>query len=372
MDVQRCVGSSSKEIWPWSCDVFVLNFITEDNRSFVEDLRNALHTNGVVMASRDSIAQAPMDKYKLCVFIISKNCGAQTRYLEENLKGCVNFLPIFWERTPFKSDRPQVIGNILENHINNILREKRARISSLYDAKKIDISGEIATVGIGHDRVEKLIEILKLGSKDDVRVVGISGMGGVGKTALAGDVFNKISHRFDSAYFISIPSNKDMLKEAFLRIAFPEEFEPQYSESLRLLYRMLVVFDDVDHQGLLDEGWIRGLFGGGSRIIITSRDEGLLRYLGADEIHKVELLNQNEALRLFSKIVFKCFRGEKCVLTRLQTDPDFSMIAVLQKSFDGLSLERRKAFLDIACCFAGQKTDYVKGILRTEYPGRYS
>ncbi|XP_054822868.1 TMV resistance protein N-like [Prosopis cineraria] len=213
-----------------------------------------------------------------------------------------------------KRDQPRVIGNIVDKSLD-ILWKKRGLISLLNHleplAKEIDKSGEIATVGIGYRHVQKLIELLDIGSKVDVRAVGISGMGGVGKTALAGDVFNKISHLFDSAYFISSPNtsqfdcpNQYMLKEAFLRIAFPEQFEPEYSESLRL-YRMLVVFDDVGYCKHFCKGWIRGLFGGGSRIIITGRDEGLLRELGVDEIHKVELLNQNEALRLFCKIVFR-------------------------------------------------------------------
>ncbi|XP_054822866.1 disease resistance protein RUN1-like isoform X2 [Prosopis cineraria] len=249
---------------------------------------------------------------------------------------------------------------------------------------------------------------MDLGSKDDVRVVGISGMGGVGKSALAGDVLNKISHRFDSAYFISTPTtaqafppSQSILKEAFLQIALPLKFGLSYSSPS--LHRMLVVFDDVEYWKPFNGGWIRGLFGGGSRIIITSRDEGLLRHLGVDEIHKVELVNQNEALRLLCKIVFRSDKPMtgyeeltlealkyadglplaiksvglslvdqsvskwKRVLTKLQTVPDASVLAVLKKSFDGLTGWQKNAFLDIACCFAGQKIDYIKGILFCQY-----
>ncbi|XP_054823851.1 disease resistance protein Roq1-like [Prosopis cineraria] len=251
---------------------------------------------------------------------------------------------------------------------------------------------------------------MDLGSNYDVRVVGIGGMGGVGKTALAKDVFKKISHLFYSAYFISTPTttqdyppSQSILKEAFLQIALPKEFQPSRLKSPRL-QRMLVVFDDIECSKHFDGGWIRRLFGGGSRIIITSRDEGLLlRHLGVDEIHKVELLNQNEARRLFSKIVFKSDKPMivyeeltlkalkyadglplaiqsvgsslvdlsvsewKSVLTKLQTVPDPSVLAVLKKSFDGLTDLQKNAFLDIACCFTGQKIDYIKGILFCRY-----
>ncbi|XP_054823869.1 TMV resistance protein N-like isoform X2 [Prosopis cineraria] len=287
------------------------------------------------------------------------------------------------------------------------------KISSLYDIeardREIDKSGEIATVGIGYHHVEKLIELVDLGSNYDVRLVGISGMGGVGKTALAEDVFKKISHLFDPAYFISTPTtaqdyppSQSILKEACLQIALPKEFQPSYLKSPRL-QRMLVVFDDVEYSKHFNGGWIRRLFGGGSRIIMTSRDEGLLRHPGVDEIHEVELLNQNEALQLFCKIVFKSdkpmtgYEGLtlealkyadglplaiksvgsslvdlsvsewKSVLTKLQTVPDPSVLAVLKKSFDGLTDWQKNAFLDIACCFAGQKIDHIKGILFCRY-----
>ncbi|XP_054825657.1 TMV resistance protein N-like [Prosopis cineraria] len=300
--------------------------------------------------------------------------------------------------------------NIVEKS-TKILCE-RARISFGHDieayAREIDKSREIATVGIGYHRVEKLVELMDLGSNYDVRVVGISGMGGVGKSALAEDVFEIISYLLDSAYFISTPTttqdyppSQSILKEAFLQIALPKEFQPSYLKSPRL-QRML-----VEYSKHFDGGWIRRLFGGGSRIIITSRDEGLLRHLGVDEIHKVELLNQNEALRLFCKIVFKSDKPMtgyeeltlealkyadglplavksvgsslvdlsvsewKSVLTKLQTVPDPSVLTVLKKSFDGLTDWQKNAFLDIACCFAGQKIDYIKGILFCQYLFRF-
>jgi len=43
---------------------------------------------------------------------------------------------------------------------------------------------------------EELEKLLHLDSVDDVRVVGICGMGGIGKTTLAATLYNKISHQF--------------------------------------------------------------------------------------------------------------------------------------------------------------------------------
>jgi len=47
-----------------------------------------------------------------------------------------------------------------------------------------------------HSRVEELENLLNLDSDDDVRVVGIYGMGRIGKTTLANALYDSISNRF--------------------------------------------------------------------------------------------------------------------------------------------------------------------------------
>ncbi|KAI9105040.1 hypothetical protein K1719_022756 [Acacia pycnantha] len=71
---------------------------------------------------------------------------------------------------------------------------------------------------------------------------------------------------------------------------------------------MLMVLDDADTLEKL-RFFARNQygFGGGSRIIIITRDHNILKRLEeVDEIHKVELLNIEEALKLFYEIAFRC------------------------------------------------------------------
>ncbi|KAF7822889.1 TMV resistance protein N isoform X1 [Senna tora] len=61
-------------------------------------------------------------------------------------------------------------------------------------------------------RAEAVENLLDLDSEDVVRVVGIHGMGGIGKTTLAAVVYDRISHRFGACCFLQdrLPNLKFM------------------------------------------------------------------------------------------------------------------------------------------------------------------
>ncbi|KAK8472221.1 hypothetical protein PHAVU_002G145600 [Phaseolus vulgaris] len=52
-------------------------------------------------------------------------------------------------------------------------------------------------------RVEELTNLSSLGSDNDVRVVEISGVGDIGKTTLAGILYERINHKYNFPYFIN-------------------------------------------------------------------------------------------------------------------------------------------------------------------------
>ncbi|KAI3733692.1 hypothetical protein L6452_13142 [Arctium lappa] len=68
---------------------------------------------------------------------------------------------------------------------------------------------------------------------------------------------------------------------------------------------VLIILDDVDHLDHLkmlagSQDW----FGNGSRIIITTRNKNLLKAHNISIIHDVRLLNEEEAIQLFSRHAF--------------------------------------------------------------------
>ncbi|XP_017225296.1 disease resistance protein Roq1-like [Daucus carota subsp. sativus] len=160
---------------------------------------------------------------------------------------------------------------------------------------------------------------------NDVRALGICGMGGVGKTTTAKAFYNKYSHIFDVSCFmenVKQYSQGDspllpLLQHLLTELLRAKDFEVRDVESaLRKLgeilsyKKALVVFEDLDHSSYSDLlVRICKLFSDGSRIIITARDLNLPNQLKVEmskvDTYMVKHLNEINSLELFSYHAFK-------------------------------------------------------------------
>ncbi|XP_076903993.1 disease resistance protein Roq1-like [Bidens hawaiensis] len=170
-------------------------------------------------------------------------------------------------------------------------------------------------------RVKNVISSLKMDIKD-VRVIGIKGMGGGGKTTLARAVFDDISVSFDGKSFVDnvrevskgsttglAKLQKQVLKDILnnQNIDVTSIYEGKYLMKEKMCDQTaLIVLDDVDDteqlEALVGElSWFKK----GSRIIVTTRDQQVLVAQGVNSIHDISLLSHEEAICLFSRYAFK-------------------------------------------------------------------
>jgi len=265
-------------------------------------------------------------------------------------------------------------------------------------------------------RVQEVIQQLYSQKSKDPLLLGIWGMGGIGKTTIAKAVYNELRHDFDGKSFlfnvrevwkqdedkVSLQQRllSDIYKTTPIKITTVESGKKILGESL-CQKRIFLVIDDVNQLDQLnalcgDRKW----FGEGSRIIITTRDEDLLREV--DYVYRMKEMDDGESLKLFNWHAFKqptsidgftnlsrdvvkysaglplalqvigsflLTRRTKVewnsVLEKLKLIPNDKVTEKLRISFDGLSDDDVKdIFLDIAFFFIGMDREVVTKILQ--------
>ncbi|CAN1815765.1 TMV resistance protein N [Linum perenne] len=165
-------------------------------------------------------------------------------------------------------------------------------------------------------RIKEVESELHIGL-DDVRMVGIWGMPGIGKKTIAKAVYDHISHEFEACCFLE--SVREEVEKAAglnhlrnilvsslmgLRILDVKNWDALREGRFRQR-RVLVVLDDVSDIGQLQTlAMDRKLFGPGSRIIITTRDKQVLEQHEVDSIYEPKPLSDVESLRLFRQHAF--------------------------------------------------------------------
>eukprot|EP01018_Ginkgo_biloba_P008158 Gb_40694 [translate_table: standard] len=171
------------------------------------------------------------------------------------------------------------------------------------------------------ERMEKVIELLQIGSNETVITLGIWDMGGLGKTTLAKAVFNDIRLQFQASCFVSNVRDyeKDLtkLQEQILRDLIGGDVRVNDIDHGKAIMKSrlgfinaLVVLDDIDHPKQLEALSIEDWFGGGSTVIVTTRDKHILN-LAQAKIWQMKELENDEALELFSWHAFLRARPEK-------------------------------------------------------------
>ncbi|KAK7292708.1 hypothetical protein RJT34_15560 [Clitoria ternatea] len=268
-------------------------------------------------------------------------------------------------------------------------------------------------VGI-HSRMEEVNSLIGRGL-NDVRFIGIWGMGGIGKTTIARLVYEAIKEEFKVSCFIEnirevsktnglVHIQRELLCHLNIRSSdFYNSHDGKKIIENSLRSKMVIlVLDDVSELSHLEnlageQEW----FGPGSRVIITTRDKHLLTTHGVHKTCKAKGLAQKEAFQLFCLKAFKQVQPEEeylnlckevveyakglplalevlgshlhgrtievwhSALEQIKSVPHSKIQDSLKISYDGLQPMEKNLFLDIACFFKGMDMDEVMSMLES-------
>ncbi|CAI0427644.1 unnamed protein product [Linum tenue] len=276
--------------------------------------------------------------------------------------------------------------------------------------KHLDTSYTLVTdelVGID-SHVEEVTNLLNLGY-EGVKIVGIYGMAGIGKTTIAKAVYNKVRGQLD--YYCFVEDVREILlghdgvinlqSKIISGILRTDHKVKDAKEGIRVIKervfkrKVLIVLDDVDDRfrfnqtlGNLDDFFPK------SRFIITTRNKRVLEFLGESKLYEPREMSHDHALQLFSKHAFRTDNPpkEEAVLSKkfvtvatghpltlkvfgsllfhrdrifweaklieLKDIPPTEVLERLKISYNDLEYNVRQIFLDISCSFIGEKKDF--------------
>ncbi|KAK7386980.1 hypothetical protein VNO78_27402 [Psophocarpus tetragonolobus] len=462
---QPCSSSSTYE---WTYDVF-LNFRGDDTRSgFTGSLYDSLCDRGINtfiddegLRKGEEIRPAlfkAIEESRIAIVVFSENYADSTYCLEELVmilecimkKGRLVW-PVFYGVTPSCVRNQEgsfgkawaKLGERFQNDQFKLLKwklalQKAANLSGShfklkhgYEHKLIKTIVEevykminrsplhVANYPIGlESRVQEVNSLLDVGCNQGVIMVGIYGIGGIGKTAIACAVYNVIADQFEGQCFLGDIREKSMknglvqLQETILSEMVGEKNIKlgSINRGMTVLKnnlqrkKVLLVLDDVDKLDQLkalagDLSW----FGHGSKIIVTTGNEHLLRVHGVTRRYKAKGLDDKEALELFSWHAFKSnevsssymdiskrailysnglplaleiigsnLNGKtmsewQAALDTIERIPDDDIYEKLKVSYDGLKEKEKEVFLDISCFFRGY---YLQDVISLLLQGR--
>uniref|UniRef100_A0A7N2LCI5 TIR domain-containing protein n=1 Tax=Quercus lobata TaxID=97700 RepID=A0A7N2LCI5_QUELO len=436
-------------------DVF-LSFRGDDtHRGFVSHLFKALTQQGIQTFIDDNLHRGKniseellktIENSSTSIIVFSKNYASSSWCLDELakiMKCTKKVLPVFYQVDPSevrkqRGDFGKVLTK-LEKKIKDKTKVQRWRdalnkaanisgwddknscteselvqkiVEEILNSEFIQMPSIVATmelVGI-NSHIEALTKLLDIES-NDVRMVRITGLGGIGKTTIAKAIYNSFSNHFKAKSFLEnvrewsetnqgiIHLQETLLKgiseDKNLGVNTKPEVTTRINKILRLK-KVLIILDDVDNANQIETLLGQCECFVGSRIILTTRYKSLLvnRNGLSTYDYGVKGLDEDEAIKLFRKHAFpsnevpedylelekqaisyakglplalKVMGRDLCeqtihewndALDYYKKNLHEDIQKILRRSYEGLTEDEKNIFLDIACFFKGYDMRY--------------
>lgn len=175
--------------------------------------------------------------------------------------------------------------------------------------RSIDFNYDLVGMGAHMEEMRRLLYL----DSDEVRMIGIWGLPGIGKSTIIKYLFKQLSQRFNVSLYIkdinalyTRPASSDVEFMSLLTYQNDNEVIDLGVEREKLKRKkVLVVIDNVHRSVQLDAMMkVSPWFGPGSRVVIAVQDREVLEAHTIDDVYGVALPSDYEAMQIFCMAAF--------------------------------------------------------------------